>query len=84
MKKPILLILASVVLLLVSLWFLMWIFSSASLASGYCKNDFSLFHEEFRCRQPYIALIGFLVSSLSSIAMFIAGILGWRKKSKQN
>lgn len=47
-----------------SLWSLMWLFSSTSLASEFCSNSFSLFHEEFRCRQPYLAVI-LLISSLS-------------------
>ena len=45
----------------------MWLFSSASLASGFCENSFSLFHEQFRCRQPYLATILALVSAVLSI-----------------
>ncbi|MBI2255111.1 MAG: hypothetical protein HYU58_10875 [Proteobacteria bacterium] len=34
---------------------LLWIASSASLAMTACNNEFSLFHEDFRCRQPDLA-----------------------------
>ena len=50
----------------------LWILSAASLASGYCSNRFSLFAEEFRCRQAHIAMLltlGFGVGS---------AYLGWR------
>ena len=71
---------SSVVLFIAALWFLMWIFSSASLASGYCNNKFTFFHEEFRCRQPYIALIGFFVTGLLAVVAIILGILNWKKQ----
>jgi len=58
---------------LAGLWFLMWVFSSSSLASGYCESDFSLFHEEFRCKQPYIASILFLASIVNCGVLFILG-----------
>ena len=48
----------------ISVWFLMWLVSSSSLASDFCQREFSLFHDEFRCRQPFLAIIGFLVSVL--------------------
>jgi len=64
---------AGFVLLLGSLWSLMWVFSSASLASGFCEGHFSLFHEHFRCRQPYIATILFLSLLVASIVLFILG-----------
>ena len=57
----------------VALWCLMWVFSSSSLASGYCENNFSLFHEEFRCKQPYIASILFLASIVNCGVLFILG-----------
>jgi hypothetical protein len=64
--------LISLITLFIALWGLMWIFSSASLASEHCK-DFKLFHEEFRCRQPYIALIIFLFFIGISVLTFVAG-----------
>ena len=50
----------------------LWILAAASLVSGYCGERFSLFAEEFRCRQAHIAMLltlGFGV---------ISGYLGWR------
>jgi lysylphosphatidylglycerol synthetase-like protein (DUF2156 family) len=52
---------------ILSLWFLMWFFSSISLSSGYCDNEFSLFSSTFRCSQPYLAIIGLTVTTLSSV-----------------
>src|SRR5437868_8731819 len=57
-----------------SLWSLMWFFSSASLASGFCNNQFSLLHEHFRCRQPYLAIISFAVLGLISLTSFVIGV----------
>jgi hypothetical protein len=58
---------------LASLWCLLWFFSSSSLASGFCNNQFSLFHEHFRCRQPYIAFIFFVVLGLTSLMLLVIG-----------
>jgi hypothetical protein len=54
----------SIVFIFSSLWCLMWIFSSFSLASEYCKNSFSLFNTVFRCKQPLIAFILFILFGL--------------------
>jgi len=40
-----------------SFYCFLWIFSAASLASGYCKGEFSLFAEALRCKQVHIAMI---------------------------
>ena len=61
MKKVLMLILA-VFFSCAAIWFVLWVFSSASLASQFCENNFSLFHGEFRCRQPHLGLIGSLIS----------------------
>jgi hypothetical protein len=64
--------LSAAVSLLACLYCALWILSAASLASGYCGDRFSLFAEEFRCRQVHIAMLltlGFGV---------ISGYLGWR------
>jgi len=79
-KKRMFLFISSVILFVAALWFLMWIFSSASLASGYCNSEFSIFHEEFRCRQPYIALIGFVVTGLFAVLALVLGILDLKKQ----
>ena len=64
---------AGFVMLTGALWSVMWIFSSASLASGFCEGQFNLFHEHFRCRQPYIASILFLLLLAVSIILFVLG-----------
>ncbi len=81
MKKPIsvkLWYFIIVILLFSILFFLLWIYSSVSLAMVFCDNNFSLFHEHFRCRQPYIASIGFLASF---IAFLKAGHIIFKAKS---
>lgn len=60
---------------------LLWIFSSASLASGYCGSEFSLFHSEFRCRQPYLAMIMFISLGISFIVFFWLAFCGFRSTS---
>jgi len=69
-RKGIIQIIVAIISLGISLYGLMWVFSSAILASGYCGSEFSLFHPEFRCKQPYIAMIMFVVFGISSV-MFI-------------
>ena len=71
-KSRVLFWLGAALSLLACLYCALWILSAASLASGYCGNRFSLFAEEFRCRQVHIAMLltlGFGV---------ISGYLGWR------
>jgi predicted signal transduction protein with EAL and GGDEF domain len=48
---------AIAILLLASVYCVMWIFSSASLACTACNCEYSLFAEHMRCRQPVIAEI---------------------------
>lgn len=79
MKKVTFQIIISVILFLVSLWCLMWVFSSSSLASGYCNSSFLLFHEQWRCRQPNIAFILWLVSGVASIVTMVLVIKNVRK-----
>lgn len=47
----------SLLFALTSLYCLGWVFSAASLASGYCGNNFSLFAEALRCRQVHFAML---------------------------
>jgi len=74
MMKTFIYFMFGIITFLASIWCLMWIFSSASLASGFCQNQFNLFHEYFRCRQPYIASIGFLLTGMGSLILFVFGI----------
>ncbi len=66
----------------IALWCLMWVFSSSSLASDYCESNFSLFHEEFRCKQPYIASILFLVSIVNFSVLFLLGFKNFKLSGK--
>ena len=50
----------------------LWIFSAASLASGFCGNSFSLFAEHLRCRQVHFAMI------LTALFALLCVYLGWR------
>jgi hypothetical protein len=70
--------LCAVCLFLAAVYCILWIFSSASLASGFCENHFSIFHKEFRCRQPYIALFLSLIFLAGTI--IFSGL--WLKGSK--
>ena len=58
--------------LLACLYCALWILSAASLASGYCGGRFSLFAEEFRCRQAHIAML------LTIAFGVLSGFLAWR------
>ncbi len=73
-KKTFIYFVFGIIFFLASIWCLMWIFSSASLASEFCLNQFNLFHEDFRCKQPYIASIGFLLTGIGSLILFVFGI----------
>ncbi len=72
--KGVIELIISLVLLLAAGWFFLWILSSASLAGEYCKSNFSLFHEQFRCRQPNIAFIFCVCSSVASVVFLCLGI----------
>ena len=82
MIKSTLLFIFSAILFACSIWCLMWVFSSSSLASEYCGNKFTLFHEEFRCRQPNIAFILFVVFSILSIVSVILGVKNARHRRR--
>jgi hypothetical protein len=57
---------------LASAYCFLWIFSAASLASGFCGNQFSLFAEHLRCRQVHFAMI--LTALFGALCLY----LGWR------
>jgi ABC-type uncharacterized transport system fused permease/ATPase subunit len=70
--------------LLISLWSLMWIFSSFSLAGGYCGNNFSIFNENFKCRQPFIAALVFFIFGILSLVSFFICRKYLKKKISRN
>lgn len=87
MKKSIAIILwfsLAIITFCIALWALLWVFASFSLASGYCldKGGFDLFHDEFKCKQPFVALIMFLVSSTTTIVLLFKAIYCLMKPSK--
>lgn len=57
------------VLLAASLYCAMWFFASSDLAFVPCNGRFSLFAPTFRCRQPYVAAILFVVLALSAMGL---------------
>jgi hypothetical protein len=57
---------------LASLYCFLWIFSAASLASGFCGSNFSLSAEHLRCRQVHFAMI------LAALFAVLCVYLGWR------
>jgi hypothetical protein len=85
MKKSIAIVLwfsLTIITCCIALWALLWIFASFSLASGYCldKGGFDLFHDEFKCRQPFVALIMFLIFSMTAIVSLFKAIYCLKKK----
>ena len=62
----------SVICALASVYCFLWIFSAASLASQFCRYEFSLFAEHMRCRQVHIAMI------LSGLFAALCAYLFWR------
>ena len=72
MTRRALLISGSVLCGLGALYCFLWIFSAASLASGFCVNGFSLFAEHLRCRQVHFAMI------LTVFFLLLCVFLCWR------
>ena len=58
----------------------LWIVSSASLASGYCGDRFSLFADEFRCRQPHLAMSLTALFAGASIVLLMRGMRAGRRR----
>ncbi len=84
MRKGIIQIALAVALMVISLWSFMWVFSSASLASTYCGGEFSLFHSEFRCQQPYVAMILCVVFGLLGVFLALLGLKNARVGKAHN
>jgi uncharacterized membrane protein len=68
-----------VVAFIASIWSLLWVFSSASLASGFCNSHFTFWHEHFRCRQPYFALCTCIAFGVISLILFIVGLRRFKR-----
>ena len=73
MGKGIAQIFIALICILLSCYGFLWFISSASLASGYCSDGFSLFHPELRCQQPYLATI---LSAIAGVGFCIFLWLG--------
>jgi hypothetical protein len=68
------------VLGLATIYCILWVFSSASLACTACDCSYSLFHDSPRCRQPYYAMLGAAFTGLGAIACLVLAI---RSKPKR-
>ncbi len=76
--------LSALIFFLIFLWSVMWLFSSASLASGPCQGKFSITHELLRCRQPFIATFFIGTSFLIFTLLFYQSIKTFRKLKNVN
>lgn len=81
-KKGIIQIAVSTILFLASWWFLLWMLASADLAFLACDGKYSLFHEQFRCRQPNIAIILWLVSGIGCVILLYFGVKNLRQAKR--
>ena len=72
-NKGLLQLLMASMFFIASWYCLLWVFSSSSLAFQACGGEYSLFHGAFRCKQPYIAFILWVVFGAISIYLFIKG-----------
>jgi hypothetical protein len=66
------LVFGAVACALASIYGVLWTFSAASLASGFCGFEFSLFAEHLRCRQVHYAMI------LAGTSAVLCAFLLWR------
>jgi uncharacterized membrane protein len=73
MAKGLIQLFFAVLSLLVSVYCFLWIFSSISLAPAGCYGNFALFHSEFKCRQPYIAMLLWIGTTVAAIMLAITG-----------
>ena len=64
-----------VLLLLLAVWSFLWIFSSSHLAHDFCNGQFSLFHEQFRCKQPFVAMLLSFGSICGAVTALVFGVL---------
>ena len=72
----------AVMLPIFSIWCLIWVLSSFSMAFAECGNAFNLFASNPRCRQPAIASLLAIAGILGTVlAIFLSGRLAksWQK-----
>jgi len=67
------LFLLAALLVLFALWCLLWIISSSSMAFTECVGAWDLFAENPRCRQPSIAGLLALTSTICAVAAVFVG-----------
>jgi hypothetical protein len=65
--------LLATLLVLFALWCLLWIISSSSMAFTACVDAWELFAENPRCRQPSIAGLLALASTICAVAAVFIG-----------
>jgi len=73
-RKGIIQAITSIIFFIASCYCLLWVLSSSSLAFQACDGAYSLFHQNIRCRQPYIATILSIVFGILSIFLMYSGI----------
>jgi len=74
MKKGFSLVMFAIMLFPSALWGLSWSFSAYRHATNTCQGEFSLFHPEMLCREPYIALTISAIIGVLSIFIMVAGV----------
>ena len=70
---------AATVFFIASGWCFLWMFASADMAFVACDGKYSLFHERFRCRQPYIALLLWGCFGLACVSLLYFGVKNLKK-----
>lgn len=84
MRKGIVQIFLSVVCMGAVAYGVLWMVASSHLAHEFCNGEFSLFHEQFRCRQPYLAIIMALVFGILSLLLLFKGLKRGRRTGHNN
>ena len=51
-----------------------WMLSASSLAAAECEHEFSLFHEQWICRQPRIAIVVWATSGCLCLWSTVKGL----------
>jgi hypothetical protein len=77
-------LITSTVFFLASWWCLLWMFASVDMAFLACDGKYSLFHEQFRCRQPSIALYLWLSFGIACVALLFFGVKNLMKAARHN
>lgn len=72
-------LIASFMFFLVAWVGFVWMLASTNLSGADCDFEFSLLHEQFRCRQPYLSVIVWVGSGIACVWLFKRGITALRQ-----